>query len=326
MSDPAQFESSVTEPSGTSGAIMGQFARPLRSVQLVGFSVRDREIMRLFLRRPPGTGIRLEMVESDADLLIGNTASPDVLGMLHARGASAPAVGIVERFERGAPFYQIAQDGQLLFSLAQAINRIRSGWTPPLSSPTVGETLAGTLQDRAAENATAEPVAAVASQQISEVVAASGFALAPAPVASAAAVIATSDGLPWQRALNILVVDDSHFSREAISAALVKVGFSVETASSGAAGLRKAAEKHFDVALVDFEMPEMLGTEVLRKLRGLGNRAPSVLIMLTSRTGAVDRLRAKFAGCDAYLTKPTQMKEFLATLRNLALAGKLSRQ
>ena len=122
------------------------------------------------------------------------------------------------------------------------------------------------------------------------------------------------------------MVDDSHFSREAISAALVKVGFAVDTAASGAVGIRMAAEKHFDVALVDFEMPEMLGTEVLRKLRALGAKAPSVLIMLTSRTGPVDRLRAKFAGCDAYLTKPTQMKEFLATLRNLAVAGKLSRQ
>ena len=87
-----------------------------------------------------------------------------------------------------------------------------------------------------------------------------------------------------------------------------------------------ATEKRFDVALIDFEMPEMLGTEVLRKLRALGAKAPSVLIMLTSRTGPVDRLRAKFAGCDAYLTKPTQMKEFLAALRNLAVAGKLSRQ
>ena len=97
-------------------------------------------------------------------------------------------------------------------------------------------------------------------------------------------------------------------------------------AASGAVGIRMATEKHFDVALIDFEMPEMLGTEVLRKLRALGTKAPSVLIMLTSRTGAVDRLRARFAGCDAYLTKPTQMKEFLSTLRNLAIAGKLSRQ
>ena len=317
MSIDAQFEPSVTGSIGTSGSGMTQPERQLRSVQLAGFSVRDREIMRLFLRRPPGTGIRLDMVEADADLLIGNATTPEVLDMLRARGTTAPSVGIVERFERDAPFYQVAQDGQLLFSLAQAINRIRAGWMPPVAADAVGVS-------QLMEPAAAELAESASSTKASDAMAVA--VTAPAPTASAAASIATSAGLPWQRALNILVVDDSHFSREAISAALVKVGFAVDTAASGAAGIRIAAEKHFDVALIDFEMPEMLGTEVLRKLRALGAKAPSVLIMLTSRTGAVDRLRAKFAGCDAYLTKPTQMKEFLSTLRNLAVAGKLSRQ
>ena len=326
MSEEAQFEPSVTGSTGTSAAGIAQQERQLRSVQLAGFSARDREIMRLFLRRPPGTGIRLDMVDADADLLIGNATTPEVLDMLRARGATAPSVGIVERFERDAPFYQVAQDGQLLFSLAQAINRIRAGWTPPVLAETVADSPAARLQKPTAASVAHEPVASAPSLPASELSTVAASAPAPAPVASAAASIASSAGLPWQRALNILVVDDSHFSREAISAALVKVGFAVDTAASGVVGIRMAAEKHFDVALIDFEMPEMLGTEVLRKLRALGNQAPSVLIMLTSRTGAVDRLRAKFAGCDAYLTKPTQMKEFLATLRNLAVAGKLARQ
>ncbi len=326
MSEEAQFETSLTGSTGSAAAGTTQQGRELRSVQLAGFSVRDREIMRLFLRRPPGTGIRLDMVDADADLLIGNANTPEVLEMLRARGATAPSVGIVERFERDAPFYQVAQDGQLLFSLAQAINRIRAGWMPPVLAETIADPPSARWQSPAVASVAAESSVPATSLAASELTALAASAPALAPVSSAAASIATSAGLPWQRALNILVVDDSHFSREAISAALVKVGFAVDTAASGVVGIRMAAEKHFDVALIDFEMPEMLGTEVLRKLRALGNQAPSVLIMLTSRTGAVDRLRAKFAGCDAYLTKPTQMKEFLATLRNLAVAGKLSRQ
>lgn len=341
MSIDAQFEPAVTGSIantetgsigntetgsiGNTGPGMAQTQRQLGSVQLAGFSVRDREIMRSFLGRPPGTGIRLDMVESNADLLIGNAATPEVLEMLRARGTSAPSVGIVERFERDAPFYQVAQDGQLLFSLAQAINRIRAGWTPPVLAEAVADAPSAVSWEPAAAPAAGEPAATASPARASDSTAVAVIAPAPTPLASAAASIATSAGLPWQRALNILVVDDSHFSREAISTALVKVGFAVDTAASGTAGIRMAAEKRFDVALIDFEMPEMLGTEVLRKLRALGNRAPSVLIMLTSRTGAVDRLRAKFAGCDAYLTKPTQMKEFLSTLRNLAVAGKLSR-
>lgn len=325
MSIDAQFEPSVTGSTGTSGVGMAQPERPLRSVQLAGFSVRDREIMSLFLRRPPGTGIRLEVVDSEADLLIGNATTPAVLDMLRTRGTAAPSVGIVERFERDAPFYQVAQDGQLLFSLAQAINRIRTGWMPPVSAEAASDASVESSAEPAASSVADEATASVSSPPASDSTAVAMIAPAPAPATSAAASIATSAGLPWQRALNILVVDDSHFSREAISAALVKVGFAVDTAASGAVGIRMATEKRFDVALIDFEMPEMLGTEVLRKLRALRTQSPSVLIMLTSRTGAVDRLRAKFAGCDAYLTKPTQMKEFLVTLRNLAVAGKLSR-
>lgn len=328
MSEEAQFEASVTQSGTTASGDLQP--RDLRSVQLAGFSSRDREIMRLFLRRPPGTGVRLDVVESDADLLIGNATTPEVLEVLRARGASAPSVGIVERFERDAPFYQVAQDGQLLFSLAQAINRIRGGWTPPKQTAAESDSAATPPDDVTAATIGASPapadVSVAPTSPSGEVVAAACASPVPPPVAtSAAAKIAATAGLPWQRALHILVVDDSHFSREAISAALVKVGFSVDTAASGPAGLNMAAERHFDVALIDFEMPEMLGPEVIRKLRALGTRAPSVLIMLTSRTGAVDRLRAKFAGCDAYLTKPTQMKEFLSTLRVLAIAGKLSR-
>ena len=338
MSEEAQFAPSLSETNAPTRT--ASHARQICTVQLAGFSLRDREIMRLFLRRPPGTGIRLNIVEApdgspvegeaivdvSADLLIANATTPEVLALLRARGASVPSVGIVERFERDAPFYQVAQDGQLLFSLAQAINRIRTGWMPPMSPESASDASVASPAEPAPSSVADEATASARSPPATDSTAVAMIAPAPAPATSAAASIATSAGLPWQRALNILVVDDSHFSREAISAALVKVGFSVDTAASGAVGIRMATAKHFDVALIDFEMPEMLGTEVLRKLRALGTQAPSALIMLTSRTGAVDRLRAKFAGCDAYLTKPTQMKEFLATLRNLAVAGKLSRQ
>jgi CheY-like chemotaxis protein len=233
-----------------------------------------------------------------------------------------PAIGIVGRFETDANYYQIAQDGQMLFSLAQAINRIRAGWTPPIP-------IAAPSVDTEQAEVPVAPVAVVAHREISPpetrpAVAAPAIAAATTERSPAAAV-SVSAGLPWQRALNILVIDDSHFSREAISVALVKVGFAVNTAEDGKEGIRMATEKLFDVALVDFEMPGMQGPEVLRKLRALGAKAPTLLIMLTSRTGAVDRLRAKFAGCDAYMTKPTRMQEFLKILRDFAIAGKLTR-
>ena len=330
--------------------------RDLRSARLVGFSLRDRELLRLFLRRPPRAGVSLTVVEDDdaaADLLIANTATAEASEALRAWGNAHPAIGIVDRFDRDAGYYQIAQDGQMLFSLAQAINRIRAGWTPPLPAPTPAydngangysdtdqlapsalEIREQTAQHLAIDAAHSHDTSVFTAGLTDVRVQGSGDAVPlEASLALGLAAVAPTlvtapppvKGLPWQRALDILVIDDSHFSREAISAALVKVGFSVNTSESGADGLKLAREKRFDVALVDFEMPGMQGPEVLRKLRALGSKAPSLLIMLTSRTGTVDRLRAKFAGCDAYLTKPTQMKEFLKILRDFAVAGKLSR-
>ena len=306
--------------------------RALLRVQLAGFSSRDRELLRLFLRRPPGSDVSLSIVDDEADLLIGNAMTPETLELLRSWSRSKPAIGIVERFERDAPFYQVAQDSQMLFSMAQAIKRIRAGWVPPTPAELTDNGDSAEIEATSPALSIVSPAIAVATETVVEPVQPPPPP-APAPAAkpasggeaTTASSIAKSAGLPWQRALNILVIDDSHFSRAAISEALVKVGFAVDTAEGGEEGLRLASEKVFDVALVDFEMPGMRGPEVLRKLRGLGAQAPSVLIMLTSRTGSVDRLRARFAGCDAYLTKPTKMQEFLSTLRGFAIAGKLSR-
>ena len=303
--------------------------RDLRTARLVGFSLRDRELLTLFLRRPSRAGVSLSVVDDEgesADLLIANTAAIEATDALRDWARDYPAIGVVARFERDATYYQIAQDGQMLFALAQAINRIRAGWTPPRPVVAPDESF---QTDEADEPKISPSVARVATTELATPTTASVRAISATVGASGAASVTTamaaSGGLPWQRALDILVIDDSHFSREAISAALVKVGFSVNTAENGTDGLKLASEKLFDVALVDFEMPGMQGPEVLRKLRALGPKAPSLLIMLTSRTGAVDRLRAKFAGCDAYMTKPTRMQEFLKILRDFAVAGKLAR-
>ena len=301
----------------------------MRLVKLIGFSQRDQELLRLFLRRPPRAGVSLTVIEHDrfepVDLLVANVATPESREALRDWRGARPAIGIVARFETDARYYQIAQDGQMLFSLAQAINRIRSGWMPPIpvTAATAAAAAAAAATDIAMNDAAGDAVTLIRLRDGTEPQVRVAHNVAPA--ASPAAAINVSAGLPWQRSLDILVIDDSHFSREAISAALVKVGFAVDTAEDGSTGIRRATEKLFDVALVDFEMPGMQGPEVLRKLRALGAKAPTLLIMLTSRSGAVDRLRAKFAGCDAFMTKPTRMQEFLKILRDFAVAGKLTR-
>jgi CheY-like chemotaxis protein len=284
--------------------------RNLSTVRLVGFSQRDSDLLRLFLRRPPGSGMTLHVVDdANADLLIVNMAQPGAAAAVAARNQPGSTIGLVSQFSSSAAFYQVQQNSQMLYSLAQAINRIREGWYPPHLSQ---NTVAGSNTEASELLVTGESGADKPTETT-------------APASPGAAGGNTGDALPWQRSLSILVVDDSNFSRIAIRDALVKVGFSVEIAQDGEEGLRMASAKQYDVALVDFEMPGMKGPEVLRKMRTLGNNTPQLLIMLTSRTGTVDRLRAKIAGCDAYLTKPTKMSEFVAVLSQFAAQGRLRR-
>ncbi len=284
--------------------------KTLSTVRLVGFSQRDAELLKLFLRRPPGSGMTMTVVDdAEADLLIANMSQPEAVMAVRRRGQPDRTIGLVSQFSSEAAFYQVQQNSQLLYALAQGINRIREGWYPPHLSPNT--------EIRMASAREYPPATGVRSNETD----ANGDPTAP----SSAPTLPTGEALPWQRSLSILVVDDSNFSRVAIQEALGKVGFSVETAVDGEDGLRMAIAKHYDVALVDFEMPGIKGPEVIRRMRGLGAHAPQLIIMLTSRTGAVDRLRAKIAGCDAYLTKPTKMSEFVAVLTQFAGQGKLKR-
>jgi CheY-like chemotaxis protein len=301
-------ESAVPNPTATKSG--GE--RSLSSVRLVGFSPRDSDLLRLFVRRPPGSSVALQVVDDhNADLLIANMSQPEARDAVEQRARPDRTIGIVSQFSTDAAFYQVQQNSQLLHSLAQGITRIRDGWVPPhLSASQQANASSSEVTEKSLANA------ASADAQLQR---------SAAAAANEATQAADAKALPWQRSLSILVVDDSNFSRVAIQEALGKVGFAVETAINGEDGLRMATAKQYDVALVDFEMPGIKGPEVIRRMRSLGANTPQLLIMLTSRTGTVDRLRAKIAGCDAYLTKPTKMSEFVGVLTQFATQGRLKR-
>lgn len=306
----------------------------LATARLVGFSPRDSELLRVFLRRPSSAGTSLEVTDAiDADVLIANMSQPESVMAVRRFKQPGRTIGLVQQFASDAAYYQVQQNSQLLYSLAQGINRLREGWYPPHLAPnTVSAAVPPappeeSLEPSSADSASVAEVtpsthneATTAAAAVDEVVAAP-----PAPVEAKAAPRGNHESLPWQRQLSILVIDDSKFSRVAIQEALGKIGFSVDTAVDGEEGVRMAGRKVYDVALIDFEMPGIKGPETIRRLRLLGVNTPQLLIMLTSRTGAVDRLRAKLAGCDAYLTKPTKMSEFVAVLTQFASQGKLKR-
>lgn len=111
----------------------------------------------------------------------------------------------------------------------------------------------------------------------------------------------------------ILIVDDDPAVRRALNTTLRTLGFSTSEASQGEEALTLAAAAHFEVVLLDINMPGLDGLEACRRLR---SRLPRIeILMLTVRDSEEDKVQALEAGADDYVTKPFHIRELTARIR-----------
>ncbi len=110
-----------------------------------------------------------------------------------------------------------------------------------------------------------------------------------------------------------LVVEDEADLALGLRLNLQAEGFDVETAGDGELALRRLRESRFDVVLLDLRLPGIDGIDVLRELRGAGDRTP--VICLTARAEERDRVLGLDLGADDYVTKPFSLAELLARVR-----------
>ena len=120
----------------------------------------------------------------------------------------------------------------------------------------------------------------------------------------------------------ILVVDDEPTIRESVSYALEREGFEVRAVEDGEVGLRVAREESFDAVVLDVMLPGLSGTEICRRLRA---ESAVPILMLTARTGEVDRVVGLELGADDYVTKPFAMTELVARVRAVLRRRELDR-
>jgi two-component system, chemotaxis family, chemotaxis protein CheY len=104
----------------------------------------------------------------------------------------------------------------------------------------------------------------------------------------------------------VLVVDDSRAMRMILSRTLMECGFEVEQAASGTAALDCLAGQAggFQLAMVDWNMPEMSGLEFIQAVRARPEFQVMRLLMVTTETEIEQMSRALEAGADEYLMKP----------------------
>jgi two-component system, OmpR family, KDP operon response regulator KdpE len=110
----------------------------------------------------------------------------------------------------------------------------------------------------------------------------------------------------------VLVVDDEPQIRRALRTGLQARGFEVFEATHGEAALDAAAANEPDLMILDLGLPDLDGTEVMRRLR-TWSTVP--VIVLSVRDAQGDKIGALDAGADDYVTKPFDMDELLARMR-----------
>ncbi len=106
----------------------------------------------------------------------------------------------------------------------------------------------------------------------------------------------------------VMVIDDSPVVRKIIEVTLRREGIEVVSYPDGVEALRAVTTRHLerlpDLLFLDLELPKMNGFEIARHLRSKPQWNRTVIVILSRYDGIVDRIKARLAGTQAYLTKP----------------------
>jgi two-component system OmpR family response regulator len=111
------------------------------------------------------------------------------------------------------------------------------------------------------------------------------------------------------------VAEDDPALRSVLERGLREHGYVVDAVADGSAALRHLSAYDYDVAVLDWRMPQRTGVEVVEEARRNGQQTP--ILMLTARDTASDRVAGLDVGADDYLVKPFDFAELIARLRAL---------
>jgi two-component system, cell cycle response regulator DivK len=114
-----------------------------------------------------------------------------------------------------------------------------------------------------------------------------------------------------------LIIEDNPDNMVLITRFLEKFGYRTLQAVTGMEGFEMALQKRPDFIILDIQLPDIEGTEVLRKIRSseIGTSIP--VIAMTSYAMSGDREKLLSAGCDGYIEKPIDPERVISQIRRL---------
>jgi two-component system, OmpR family, copper resistance phosphate regulon response regulator CusR len=115
--------------------------------------------------------------------------------------------------------------------------------------------------------------------------------------------------------IRILLVEDEKKIADSLKKGLSEENYYVEVAYDGIAGRKLFETHHFDLIILDINLPGMSGIQLCKKIR---NRNPGIpVVMLTALSATDDKIEGFDAGADDYIVKPFDFKELLVRIRAL---------
>ena len=122
-------------------------------------------------------------------------------------------------------------------------------------------------------------------------------------------------GAGEENPVRILVVEDSQTLAAGLAAVLKGSGYAVDVVGDGASAVAVLATERFDLVILDLNLPQMDGLEVLRTMRGRQHDA--AVLILSARHSLDERVKGLDLGADDYMVKPFDVGELEARVRTL---------
>lgn len=114
---------------------------------------------------------------------------------------------------------------------------------------------------------------------------------------------------------HIFTVDDDQQTRRLLRTGLEKLGHQVDEAGSGAEALELVSRARPDAVLLDFDLPDVSGAAVCRRIKARKQLASVRIVMLTGRADEASRVECFEAGADDFVTKPFSFRELHLRIR-----------
>ncbi len=120
--------------------------------------------------------------------------------------------------------------------------------------------------------------------------------------------------MPLNEAARIALIEDDADLAFTTRLNLEREGYSVASFANGQEGLLAVQSGHFDLLLLDLNLPDVDGLTICRELRRAPGTAGLPILMLTARASEQDRVTGLELGADDYLVKPFSVRELLARI------------